>query len=169
VNATGKTLKIKLHRTVADPNGKVILDVTGTRTLAKGKSVSMSIKASVAKNAPTGTYAVKVEVYNLTTGELLDSGNFAYEAAAEEAAPAPAVAGALTRKLYRGMSGNDVRALQTFLAKDPALYPEGKVTGFYGALTAEAVKRFQTRHGIDVVGWVGPKSLLKLQELMAAE
>lgn len=166
-NATGKTLKIKLQRTVTDPNGKVILDVTGTRTLAKGKAVSLSLKAAVAKNAPVGIYTVSVKVSNLADSALLDQGSFTYEVAAvEAAAPAPS-AGALTRKLYRGMSGNDVRALQTFLAKDSELYPEGKVTGFYGALTAEAMKRFQTRHGIDIVGWVGPKSLLKLQELMA--
>ena len=78
-NQSGKTLKIKLQRTVTDLNGKVTLDVTGTRTLAKSKSVSLSLKAAVAKNAAPGNYTVSIKVLNLADGALLDQGSFAYE------------------------------------------------------------------------------------------
>ena len=54
----------------------------------------------------------------------------------------------ITRVLKRGVSGTDVTRLQQFLALDPTVYPEGQVTGFYGALTESAVKRFQCKHSI---------------------
>jgi peptidoglycan hydrolase-like protein with peptidoglycan-binding domain len=62
------------------------------------------------------------------------------------------------------MSGEDVTALQAILAADPSIYPEGTISGFYGRLTAEAVKKFQKKHGFEQVGFVGPKTLKKLNE-----
>jgi peptidoglycan hydrolase-like protein with peptidoglycan-binding domain len=70
----------------------------------------------------------------------------------------------LIRNLKQGMSGEDVSALQAILAADPTLYPEGLVSGFYGALTARAVAKFQSKHGFEAVGFVGPKTLKKLNE-----
>ena len=78
---------------------------------------------------------------------------------------------ALARTLSRGATGDDVRALQTFLASDSALYPEGTVSGYYGPATTRAVGRFQEKHGIagpgdSGYGRVGPKTRAKLNELM---
>lgn len=70
----------------------------------------------------------------------------------------------LLRDLREGMSGDDVKALQAILAADPNIYPEGLVTGFYGRLTSEAVKKFQKKYGIEMLGLVGPKTLKKLNE-----
>ncbi|MDQ3089580.1 MAG: peptidoglycan-binding protein [bacterium] len=70
----------------------------------------------------------------------------------------------LIRGLKQGMSGEDVSALQAILAADPETYPEGLITGFYGQLTAKAVKSFQKKHGIEAVGFVGPKTLQKLNQ-----
>lgn len=70
----------------------------------------------------------------------------------------------LIRSLKQGMSGEDVRALQAILAADPGIYPEGTVSGFFGSLTAEAVKKFQKKHGFEQVGFVGPKTLRKLNQ-----
>lgn len=81
--------------------------------------------------------------------------------------PASPKAFGLTRELNPGSSGEDVRALQEFLAKDSSVYPEGLVTGYYGALTVKAVRAFQAKYGISQVGRVGPQTLGKLQELMA--
>jgi len=72
----------------------------------------------------------------------------------------------LVRTLRQGVSGDDVSALQALLAADADLYPEGTISGFYGPLTAKAVKRFQKKHGLDQVGHVGPKTLKKLQEFL---
>lgn len=71
-----------------------------------------------------------------------------------------------TVNLYRGIKHKDVTALQTFLAQDKAIYPEGLVTGFFGAGTEAAVKRFQKKHGIAQLGNVGPATRAKLNSLL---
>lgn len=70
-----------------------------------------------------------------------------------------------TRSLSRGSSGDDVRKLQEFLAKDKEIYPEGLITGFFGPLTEAAVKRWQEKNEIEPMGVIGPKSIAKFQEL----
>lgn len=73
--------------------------------------------------------------------------------------PALTYAATLTRSLELGMSGADVTSLQSFLAQDPTIYPQGLVTGYFGSLTKSAVSNFQVRNGIDSVGRVGPATL----------
>jgi len=65
----------------------------------------------------------------------------------------------LNRQLEIGMSGSDVSAVQTFLAQDKTLYPQGLVTGYFGDLTKIAVANFQSRNNISAVGRIGPVSL----------
>jgi peptidoglycan hydrolase-like protein with peptidoglycan-binding domain len=71
-------------------------------------------------------------------------------------------------QLREGMTGEDVKLLQEILATDPDIYPEGLITGYYGNLTKNAVKRFQKVAGLEQVGNVGPQTLSKLNELLAA-
>ena len=73
---------------------------------------------------------------------------------------------ALIKELRQGMTSDDVAALQALLAADPSIYPEGLISGYYGHLTATAVKRFQKKYGIEQVGNVGPKTLKKMNEFM---
>lgn len=73
----------------------------------------------------------------------------------------------LARTLSMGAQGDDVKTIQVLLASDPTLYPEGMVTGYFGVLTSKAIKRFQERYGIEAVGFVGPKTLKKINELLA--
>jgi len=72
----------------------------------------------------------------------------------------------LTRHLRIGIRGEDVKLLQEVLATDPSIYPEGLVTGYFGPLTRNAVKRFQKMAGIEQVGVVGPKTTAKINELL---
>lgn len=72
----------------------------------------------------------------------------------------------LTRQLELGMSGTDVSSLQSFLAKDSSIYPEGLVTGYFGALTQKAVSAFQSKNEIEVVGRVGPITLRAINAQM---
>ena len=51
----------------------------------------------------------------------------------------------LVATLTQGTSGDQVKVLQAILAADAEIYPEGKITGFFGPLTAQAVKRFQKK------------------------
>jgi len=74
----------------------------------------------------------------------------------------------LIRQLRQGVTGEDVELLQEILATDPDVYPEGLVTGYFGPLTRNAVKRFQKIAGIEQVGVVGPKTLARINELLEA-
>ena len=83
-----------------------------------------------------------------------------------------AAVGQFLRALALGSTGDDVSSLQTFLARDPSVYPEGRVTGYYGRLTETAVKNFQEKYGIASsgipgYGRVGPKTRAKLNEMIA--
>jgi len=86
-------------------------------------------------------------------------------------AATPSVSPAVFLKnLSFGMSSEDVRRLQTLLASDKDVYPEGIVSGYFGSLTLKAVERFQVKHGIAGPGTagygnVGPKTRAKLQEV----
>ena len=78
----------------------------------------------------------------------------------------PARCPAFDRTITLGATGDDVSALQEFLAEDTSIYPEGLVTGYFGPLTEAAVKRWQARNGIvsagdsNTTGWglVGPRT-----------
>lgn len=74
-----------------------------------------------------------------------------------------------------GMSNSDVARLQTLLAQDSSLYPEGLVTGYFGTLTRQAVTRFQEKYASEILqplglnrgtGFVGSATLRKLSELV---
>lgn len=63
-------------------------------------------------------------------------------------------------------TGGDVTRLQRFLAQDVSIYPEGRVTGYFGPATLRAVQRWQARAGIvssgdpetTGYGFIGPKT-----------
>lgn len=60
-------------------------------------------------------------------------------------------------------TNGEVTRLQKLLAKDTTIYPEGKVSGYYGPATDKAVKALQVKKGLAKVGdsaygTVGPKT-----------
>jgi peptidoglycan hydrolase-like protein with peptidoglycan-binding domain len=80
----------------------------------------------------------------------------------------------LTRELKLGDSGNEVELLQVWLRQEPLVYPEGKVTGYFGKLTQEAVIRFQEKYAAEILapqgfskgtGIVDSYTRIKLNEL----
>ena len=73
--------------------------------------------------------------------------------------PSSAKADALYRQLEVGSTGSDVGSLQSFLAEDATIYPQGLITNYFGSLTKSAVSNFQSRNGIATVGRVGPVTL----------
>jgi hypothetical protein len=76
-----------------------------------------------------------------------------------------------TTPLWIGLQSEDVRRLQTLLATKPEIYPEGKITGYFGSLTKKAVQRFQLQYNVvdseldPAFGYVGPKTRVKLKEV----
>jgi len=60
-----------------------------------------------------------------------------------------------TRNLLYGAEGEDVKQLQRCLARDPEIYPEGEVTGFFGPKTKAAVIRFQEKYASEILTPIG--------------
>ena len=78
-----------------------------------------------------------------------------------------------SRSLKKGMSGNDVRHLQSFLMRTDD-FPEGETTAYFGVKTENAVRSFQCRElGICSVGQggygvVGPRTRETIARLCSA-
>ncbi|MCR4275692.1 MAG: peptidoglycan-binding protein, partial [Candidatus Wolfebacteria bacterium] len=53
-----------------------------------------------------------------------------------------------TKYLYPGLFNPDVKNLQSFLSQYPDIYPEGKITGYYGQLTKQAIQKLQLKYNI---------------------
>jgi len=75
----------------------------------------------------------------------------------------------IVQSLRQGSAGDQVKVLQTLLALDAAIYPEGAVTGFFGPATRRALERFQRANGLDVVGFAGPRTRALLNSLIRKE
>ena len=75
----------------------------------------------------------------------------------------------------KGSISDSVSELQKILAKYNDIYPEGKITGYFGELTKNAVKKFQIKFKLvnkesdPGYGYVGPATREKLNELMTVE
>ena len=82
-----------------------------------------------------------------------------------------------TKDLSAGSSGNEVSELQKCLAKDPEIYPDGTVSGYFGNQTKAAVIAFQEKYKSEILtpngltsgnGKVLSSTRKKLNELCAA-
>jgi hypothetical protein len=69
---------------------------------------------------------------------------------------------AFNRMLTIGSTGEDVRALQNRLKAEGFFKTEA--TGYFGPITRESVKAYQTNHGIDPLGMVGPMTRAELNK-----
>jgi len=58
----------------------------------------------------------------------------------------------ITIDLRYGDHGDEVRLLQTWLAKDRIVYPKAIVSGWFGPLTRAAVTRFQEKYKGEILG-----------------
>src|SRR6266404_1785337 len=67
----------------------------------------------------------------------------------------------LTTKLSSGSKGEAVKALQAFLASDPAVF-QGSIDGKFGPATMRAVIAFQRKNGLAADGKVGVKTLARI-------
>jgi peptidoglycan hydrolase-like protein with peptidoglycan-binding domain len=95
------------------------------------------------------------EVGQLYAGTLADH---------QEGVVAGAQTPTFTRTLQVGSQGADVAALQAFLIQHT--YLNSEVTGYFGSLTAEALKKFQFDVNIDPVGILGPETRSLLNQLL---
>lgn len=79
------------------------------------------------------------------------------QAPAPIATPATCAAfmGTLKEDVEDADTNGEVTRLQRILSKDPAIYPEAKITGYFGPATMAALKRFQVKNGLTTVGSSG--------------
>lgn len=82
----------------------------------------------------------------------------------EHIGPSSYPSSASSTVLRRSSSGNAVRKLQKDL-HELGFY-DGVISGSYGGLTQEAVRRFQKKHGLDADGIAGPRTLMKIAVLL---
>ena len=66
-----------------------------------------------------------------------------------------------------GLSSGAISDLQARLSKDPAIYPEGIVSGIYGELTSKAVMRFQKKYQLAATGAADAVTLQKIHDVFA--
>jgi hypothetical protein len=79
--------------------------------------------------------------------------------------------------LQSGQTNSDIRQLQQFLTSlGSSIYPAGKITGYFGPLTRQAVIRFQERYAQEILaplhlkkgtGFVGSATLKKINALLS--
>lgn len=129
-----------------------------------------SLKAFQAANGleQTGTFGPSTRmalntVYGLATPAAAPIASVPVPAPVPVASANTCVAfeGALALDATDAQTKGEVTRLQKVLAKDAAIYPEGKVTGYFGPATLAAVKRFQVKQKVATAssaayGLVGP-------------
>ena len=71
----------------------------------------------------------------------------------------------LKNTLAYNSTGPDVYLLQRMLSQDSNIYPERKITGYYGNLTRDAVLRFQGEYNLPQTGIVDTATKNKLNEI----
>ncbi len=131
---------------------------TGTASNAALLSAIQSMQTQLAQlvtQIQTMASTLTQAAANLTgsSGGTAASGTGAGSAASSGSATTSTV---FTGFLSVGSQNAQVAALQQYLAKKG--FYNGAVTGYYGSLTASAVKSYQAAHGINAAGYVGPST-----------
>ncbi len=76
------------------------------------------------------------------------------------------ISGSSTLKV--GSKGAAVTALQQFLSSDKDIYPDGRVTGYFGSMTKAAAIQFQLSYNLTADGVVGAMTRNKVNNLISA-
>jgi ABC-type transport system substrate-binding protein len=121
----------------------------------KGQVVDSPILPRVfGYEAPAQTYSFDLE----KAEELLQKAGLEKKEGKWVEAVREAVITEFKRDLRQGSQGKEVTALQTCLARDQEIYPEGKITGYFGQKTKTAVIKFQEKYSEDILDPWGFKS-----------
>lgn len=124
-----------------------------------GASVPTPVQTTIPGTAPTPVVSSQLSVVST----------------AQPSPVAQIVSPVFNTTLRYGMTSGDITRLQELLATDSEIYPEGIVSGWFGALTKKAVQKFQAKYGIvssgdeDTTGYglVGPATRAKIQEVFS--
>ena len=140
-------------------NGRSLETVWGDGTFPGGDPIAFSCGPHIF--ASKGEYTIKADIFDVATN---GSRGATVLSASTTISVASGTIGASCLVLAHDMrtgstdadTDGEVSALQTFLAVDETIYPEGLVTGFYGPATTRAVQRWQKTR--DIVGSGTPET-----------
>ncbi|TSC62100.1 MAG: hypothetical protein G01um101448_480 [Parcubacteria group bacterium Gr01-1014_48] len=141
------------------------------------------------KNATAYYYAIRAvdpagnESNNVTQVQAIAVGTSLVKVAMLDLPPAPIpatgaavkITGLISRTLKLGMRGADVTVLQKLLLREN-VYPEAKITGYFGKLTKTAVIKYQEKYASEILtslnltkgtGIVGVKTRTKMNTSLA--
>lgn len=141
-----------IYVTVTAQSGTASVTATGaTATADQVLSAIQSMQTQLAQIV-TQIQSMETQLAQLTSSVTASAGT-------SGTTPASTNTGAaydFTEFLGAGSQNTQVTALQQYLTQKG--FYTGPVTGFYGTLTETAVKQYQSAHGIDAVGYVGPST-----------
>jgi len=69
--------------------------------------------------------------------------------------------------IKEGSTGDDVKEIQEILASDSSIYPAGLTTGYFGPLTAGAIRNFQEKNGLEVTGVIDAETKAAFDTIIA--
>lgn len=72
---------------------------------------------------------------------------------------------AIKSGLQEGMQDDDIKKVQELLASDRDIYPEARVTGYFGPMTKMAILRLQERYGLEKTGTLNEETRKLINEL----
>jgi len=152
--------------------------IFGTKTGAVGAGAAMTQSAKLALIAQIRTQLLSlIAQLKAMIAQMIAEGKYVSPAlmafapsATTTATVATNPAGKITQGWALGQTSEEIKIMQTILAKDPAIYPEGTINGNFGPATLAAIKKFQVKYGIakegDVgYGYVGPATRAKLNAM----
>ena len=132
------------------------LYVTVSQSSASTQNTSQTALLAAIQSMQTQLAQLVAQIQTMATTltQLANSAGVAAPSSASTAANASSYN--FTQFLNAGSQSAEVTALQQYLATKG--FYSGPITGFYGSLTETAVGKYQTAHGIDPAGYVGPST-----------
>jgi hypothetical protein len=147
---------------------------TKTGTATPGAAVTQSSKLALIAQIQAQLNSLIAQLKAMIA-DMLAQGKYVSPALMAFAPNAPTTVqtngtGKITRGWALGQTNEEIKTIQMILAKDPAIYPEGKITGYFGPATLAAVQRFQVKYGIanpgdTGYGLVGPATRVKMNAM----
>lgn len=146
---------------VSDPeNGYLSYDVCWEDYLCQQIDSNRSLSANNFTQTATFSHAYnKAGTYNVLITVIDDKGNSA-KTSYNVRVVASTNSYIFTRELGLGSSGDDVAELQKRLTSEG--HYSGPITGYYGLMTGEAVRKYQIRNNLPATGYVGQQTLAVL-------
>ncbi|MFH0740036.1 MAG: peptidoglycan-binding protein [bacterium] len=124
---------------------------TPLATTTASTSTSTSTQATTTTTISTSTTAASTSTITYLQSEVARITALIQTLTAQLLASQPVKTNGLSVNMGLGGRGYQIKTLQSWLSQDKTIYPEGKITGYFGQLTVAAVKRFQTKYASEVL------------------